>query len=702
MRPAGGRRARPRPRRLVHDGVGGEVAGAAEVLEQSAAQQVLVEQAIGMAQRALLPRRGTIVPHCGTSCRAASSTRASRRHRRADAARSRRRAAPRLRPAPAGSAGGGAATRRWRIVRARVAAAALAPRQRRAPRPGGRRSSRLRSSPARSSELALDRARCRRARARGRRRRARGRRGPTSTRAAGVAARRGESSLQRAGDAHAARRARAVAASAGAGAAPIAARASAAATLPNTTASSSELRASRLAPCAPVADTSPQAHRPGERGAAVARPPRRRPCGSARPASPGSARRAGSMPARGSARRRSGSAAAKRSPTAARASRKTAMAGALAPKIARATTSRGASSASRCTSSRKRAPVSSISTAPSPRSASVSSGSGSRPAASAVGWNCTNSRSTRRAPARAAIARPSPVSLAADWWCSGRAGRRRRWRGPPRGAAMRSRGRPPPGSTMTPATRPPSTTSSLGEDPLADLRPPGCGATAADERAHHLRAGGVAAGVEDAAAAVRRPRGRARARRRRAVEARRRAPTRRSISPGARSVSSPTIAGSSSPPPTASVSSACRRGESSRPSAAATPPCAQGLDPPTPSMVLVTSSHPQRRERERRAQPGHAGAEHDDVRASCLHLAPSVRRRRGRCHAGVGSSPTVTPGTWRSSRASARPRDAARAATSGSISMRAVMVSSERRILGSVIRFMCGQRLHGRTNSTSG
>ena len=60
MRPA--RRAttlRPRPRRLVHDGVGGEVAGAAEVLEQSAPQQVLVEEAIGMAQ-------------CDGSCRAAA------------------------------------------------------------------------------------------------------------------------------------------------------------------------------------------------------------------------------------------------------------------------------------------------------------------------------------------------------------------------------------------------------------------------------------------------------------------------------------------------------------------------------------------------------------------------------------------------------------------------------------------------------
>ena len=78
--------------------------------------------------------------------------------------------------------------------------------------------------------------------------------------------------------------------------------------------------------------------------------------------------------------------------------------------MARATTSRGASSASGCCPTMKRSPVSSTSTAPSPRSASVSRAMGSRPLARAVGWNCTNSRSARRAPARAAMARPSPVT----------------------------------------------------------------------------------------------------------------------------------------------------------------------------------------------------------------------------------------------------------------------------------------------------
>ena len=44
----------------------------------------------------------------------------------------------------------------------------------------------------------------------------------------------------------------------------------------------------------------------------------------------------------------------------------------------------------------------------------------------------------------------------------------------------------------------------------------------------------------------------------------------------------------------------------------------------------------------------------------------------------------------------------ARTAISGSTVTSCVMVSSACRIFGSVIRFMCGQRLHGRTKSTSG
>ena len=59
-------------------------------------------------------------------------------------------------------------------------------------------------------------------------------------------------------------------------------------------------------------------------------------------------------------------------------------------------------------------PAASASTAPAPRSASVMSGQAPRAPGchSTVGWNCTNSRSRRSAPARAASASPSPVSPA--------------------------------------------------------------------------------------------------------------------------------------------------------------------------------------------------------------------------------------------------------------------------------------------------
>ena len=78
--------------------------------------------------------------------------------------------------------------------------------------------------------------------------------------------------------------------------------------------------------------------------------------------------------------------------------------------IARATTSRGPSSASGCSSSMKRRPPASRRNAPSPRTASLTSDRGLGPSASAVGWNCTISRSARAAPARAARAGPSAVA----------------------------------------------------------------------------------------------------------------------------------------------------------------------------------------------------------------------------------------------------------------------------------------------------
>ena len=71
--------------------------------------------------------------------------------------------------------------------------------------------------------------------------------------------------------------------------------------------------------------------------------------------------------------------------------------------IARLTLSRGSSS------STKRSPWLSRSSAPWPRSASDSSGRGIAGWCSAVGWNCTNSTSATATPARSAMAMPSPV-----------------------------------------------------------------------------------------------------------------------------------------------------------------------------------------------------------------------------------------------------------------------------------------------------
>ena len=75
--------------------------------------------------------------------------------------------------------------------------------------------------------------------------------------------------------------------------------------------------------------------------------------------------------------------------------------------MARATTSRGASSPAGWTSRRNSRPEASVIRAPSPRRASERSRR-PRGCSRAVGWNWTYSRLSRRAPARRAIAMPSP------------------------------------------------------------------------------------------------------------------------------------------------------------------------------------------------------------------------------------------------------------------------------------------------------
>jgi hypothetical protein len=97
------------------------------------------------------------------------------------------------------------------------------------------------------------------------------------------------------------------------------------------------------------------------------------------------------------------------------------------------------------------------------------------------------------------------------------------------------------------------------------------------------------------------------------------------------------------------------------PIAAAMPPCAQALAVPAPSGALV-STHRLRRQRQRRHQPG----------------APAADRQHAFDRA-------------------------ARAGGDGRVDGDLVAASSPANAdLGSVMRFMCGHRLQGRTNSTSG
>ena len=105
---------------------------------------------------------------------------------------------------------------------------------------------------------------------------------------------------------------------------------------------------------------------------------------------------------------------------------------ATSAKMARATTSRGASSRPG-TSAMKRSPVLVDQHRALAAQRLGREGHRIRPVAMAVGWNCTNSRSRRTAPARAAKARPLPTHPA-GLSCARRAHRNRlsraRWPGP--------------------------------------------------------------------------------------------------------------------------------------------------------------------------------------------------------------------------------------------------------------------------------
>ena len=176
----------------------------------------------------------------------------------------------------------------------------------------------------------------------------------------------------------------------------------------------------------------------------------------------------------------------------ARASRNTRWPCRSCRQTARATTSRGSSSA-RPSPAMKRFPVSSISTAPSPRTASLISGMGYRPMSSAVGWNCTNSRSANAAPARAARISPCPVEPAGLVVC---------WNNPPTPPVaittrlVGSSNVPEDAAARTPATAPSCNSSRRASTPSSTVMQ-GVARTASDQRAHDLLPGSVARSVND-------------------------------------------------------------------------------------------------------------------------------------------------------------------------------------------------------------
>ena len=171
---------------------------------------------------------------------------------------------------------------------------------------------------------------------------------------------------------------------------------------PNTIPSSSAFDARRLAPCTPEHDASPAAHSPGMDAApsrSVTTPPDRWWAAGAM----GSQSWDGSSPTRARAALMVGKRSSNASRPVASSHRWSTCWSSMRWVMARATTSRGNNS------STNRSPRASRINAPWPRSASESSGRGISGWCSGVGWNCTNSMSATAAPARSAMAMPSPV-----------------------------------------------------------------------------------------------------------------------------------------------------------------------------------------------------------------------------------------------------------------------------------------------------
>ena len=389
--------------------------------------------------------------------------------------------------------------------------------------------------------------------------------------------------------------------------------------------------------------------------------------------------------------------------------------------MARATTSRGASS------SQKRRPVSSMSTAPSPRSASVSSGTWSADAPGPVGDPVGEGGRMELHELEVGQRGPGPGRhrhTVAD-----RLGRGRRDR-PQVGVAPggEHHDRRQPGDRPLPGGAAGEHTDHVGAGPeqvhghlpALDAHPRRT-ADGVVQRPHQLGAGGVA-GVHDALDAV----GRLAAEGERAVGG--------MVEAGAQALQPRDHVGSGLGHGTGhgdideagaggdrvgrvvggAVAAAHGRGHPAlrpgRGAALTRRPVGQHHDRIPPAAVRATRAVGQR---QRRGQPGHTGPDDDGGCPADLDATPAPGPIRGPIRGpSRGPRPKSSGTAHRAAPAGVTPPPVmanirstlrrARAATSGSRRTSVVIVSSEWRILASVIRFMWGQRLQGRTNSVPG
>ena len=210
------------------------------------------------------------------------------------------------------------------------------------------------------------------------------------------------------------------------------------------------------------------------------------------------------------------------------------------------------------------------------------------PTSSTVGWNCTNSMSAMRAPARNASATPSPVATAGfvvSW---------NTWPAPPVASSVaRPNTRPARASLVdeTDAKAAAVLDDRAHRERVLEHANPRARRSAFPQHAADLTPGGVARREERAERCARPPMRAPGCPARRGRTAR---PIRsaRACSAGPSSHSTRTARSSQRPSPAATVSLACSSGESSGPMAAAMPPCAYSVLLSLGSALVMTMMSP--------------------------------------------------------------------------------------------------------------